>query len=240
MISAITMSARTSDTSIIAAGAQHIALPLSFARLIGRCVSKTKPARSRSKSHRSREGASSPLDLDRSIVLVGLMGAGKSTVGRRLATRLKLDFLDADDEITKAAGLSVSDIFETMGEAAFRDGERKVIARLLDGAPCVLATGGGAFMDDETRTLIKTKATSIWLRADLDVLMKRVSRRDTRPLLRTSDPRKVMSELLEKRGPVYAQADITVDSSEGPHAAAVDAIIDALAQYARNEANDAD
>lgn len=235
MISAITMRARTSDTSVTAVGAQWVALPLSFARLIGRCVSKTKPARSRSKSHRSRAGASSQLDLDRGIVLVGLMGAGKTTVGRRLATRLNLDFLDADDEITKAAGLSVSDIFETMGEAAFRDGERKVIARLLDGTPCVLATGGGAFMDDETRALIKTKATSIWLRADLDVLMKRVSRRDTRPLLRTPDPRKVMSELLAKRGPIYAQADITVDSGDGPHASTVDAIIEALAKYAQND-----
>jgi len=132
-------------------------------------------------------------------VLVGLMGAGKSTVGRRLAAALGHPFIDADAEIEKAAGRSVADIFETYGEEAFRSGERRVIARLLDSSPVVLATGGGAFMDEETRALVKERAVSIWLRADIDVLMKRVSKRDTRPLLRVEDPRKVMEKLIEER-----------------------------------------
>lgn len=169
--------------------------------------------------------------VDQPIVLVGLMGAGKSSVGRRLAKALGVPFADADDEIVRAAGQSIVDIFETYGEAHFRQGERQVIARLLDDAPHVLATGGGAFVDPDTRALIKDKALSVWLRVELDVLMARVLRRDTRPLLRVSDPRKVMSELMAAREPFYAQADIIVDSADGPHQRTVDAVIAALNAY---------
>jgi shikimate kinase len=170
--------------------------------------------------------------LDRAVVLVGLMGAGKSTVGRRLAKALGAPFTDADAEIEKAAGLSIADIFSSLGEAEFRAGERRVIARLLDGAPRVLATGGGAFMDPETRALIRDRAVSIWLKADIDVLMKRVMRRDTRPLLRTEDPRAVMEKLMAARHPVYAEADIVVDSADGPHEATVKAAVEALETWA--------
>ncbi len=156
------------------------------------------------------------------------MGAGKTTVGRRLAAALNLPFADADHEIETAAGCSISEIFEKHGEAAFRDGERRVIARLLDGPVCVLSTGGGAFMDPETRQKIKETGTSIWLRADLDLLMERVLRRPTRPLLQQDDPRKVMERLMEERYPVYAEADITVESGDGPHEAVVSQIMDAL------------
>ena len=156
------------------------------------------------------------------------MGAGKTTVGRRLAAALNLPFADADQEIEAAAGCSISEIFEKHGEAAFRDGERRVIARLLDGPVCVLSTGGGAFMDPETRQKIKETGTSIWLRADLDLLMERVLRRPTRPLLKQDDPRKVMERLMKERYPVYAEADITVESGDGPHEAVVSQILDAL------------
>ena len=156
------------------------------------------------------------------------MGAGKTTVGRRLAAALNLPFADADHEIEAAAGCSISEIFEKHGEAAFRDGERRVIARLLDGPVCVLSTGGGAFMDPETRQKIKDMGTSIWLRAELDLLMERVLRRPTRPLLQQDDPRKVMERLMEERYPVYAEADITVESGDGPHEAVVSQILDAL------------
>lgn len=166
--------------------------------------------------------------LQQTLVLVGLMGAGKTTIGRRLARRLGLPFHDADAEIEKAADRSVSEIFQEFGEAYFREGERKVIARLVEDGPCVLATGGGAFMDPETRRLIKDKAVSIWLRVDLDVLVERVRRRDTRPLLRGADPAKVLSRLATERAPAYAEADITVDGGLGPHERAVDAILRAL------------
>ena len=159
------------------------------------------------------------------------MGAGKSSVGRRLAKSLGIPFADADSEIEAAAGLTVKEIFEKLGEAEFRRGERQVIARLLKDDPHVLATGGGAFMDPETRDLIKEKAVSIWLKADLDLLMERVSRRDTRPLLDTDNPRQVMEDLIAKRHPVYATADITVDSVDGPHEVVVDAIIESLNAY---------
>ncbi|MBB4659353.1 shikimate kinase [Parvularcula dongshanensis] len=168
------------------------------------------------------------LRLDRPIVLVGLMGAGKTTVGRRLAQRLKVSFHDADHEIETAANMRIADIFEIYGEAYFREGERKVIERLLSGPPHVLATGGGAFMDAETRALVKASATSIWLRADLDLLVKRTALRDTRPLLRQGDPREILSRLLEERGPVYAQADITIDSADGPHARTTEKVLKAL------------
>jgi len=162
------------------------------------------------------------------IVLIGLMGAGKSTIGRRLATRLNMPFVDADQEIETAAGMSISDIFERFGEAHFRDGERRVIARLIDGAPKVVATGGGAFMQEETRALILDRATAVWLDADLDVLAERVRRRDGRPLLKDKDPRTVLAELAAIRNPVYALAPIRVRSQPLPHDATVDAIIKAL------------
>ena len=153
----------------------------------------------------------------RSIVLVGMMGAGKSTVGRRLALRLALPFLDADREIEVAAGLSVTDIFERHGEAYFRDGERRVIARLLDGGPCVLATGGGAFMAEDTRASVATKGVSVWLKADLATLMSRVRKRSSRPLLRNPDPEGTLRALMEARETTYALADLTVPSRDAPH-----------------------
>lgn len=176
--------------------------------------------------------ASEPLPLaERAIVLVGLMGAGKTTVGRRLAQRLGLPFVDADSEIEKAAGETISEIFEHHGEAAFRDGERRVIARLLHNPRQILATGGGAFMDPETRANIAARGISIWLRADLDVLLRRVGRRGNRPLLKQEDPRIVMERLMAQRYPVYAGADITVDSVEGPHDQVVEDIIRSLDGY---------
>ncbi|HRO04108.1 MAG TPA: shikimate kinase [Terricaulis sp.] len=164
----------------------------------------------------------------RTIALVGLMGAGKTTVGRRLAGALHMPFVDADAEIVKAAGRTIDEIFAEHGECAFRRGERQVIARLLEGPPQVLATGGGAFIDPRTRELMKQRAISIWLKAPLDVLMKRVQKRDTRPLLREDDPRAVMQRLMNERYPIYAEADITIESAPGPHHVAVDAILEAL------------
>lgn len=165
----------------------------------------------------------------RSIVLVGLMGAGKTTVGKRLASTLKLPFTDADTEIEKAAGKSIEEIFADHGETYFRDGERRVITRLLRNGPQVLATGGGAFMNASTRARIRQNGVSVWLRADLPLLMKRVLRRSHRPLLKRSDPRKVMEQLMEERYPVYATADLTVDSRDVPHDVIVKEIIEALA-----------
>jgi shikimate kinase len=162
---------------------------------------------------------------NRAIALVGLMGAGKSSVGRRLAARLGVPFIDTDAEIEAAAGCSISDIFATQGEAAFRAGERRVIARLLDSGPAVLATGGGAFMDPETRARIAERAVSVWLRADLDTLVKRCARRNTRPLLQTGDPRTILSNLMAERYPVYAGADIVVESGDGPHEGVVESIV---------------
>jgi shikimate kinase len=169
----------------------------------------------------------------RSIVLVGLMGAGKSTVGRRLAQKLGLDFTDADAEIERAAGKTVPDIFRDHGEAYFRDGERKVIARLLETGPQVLATGGGAFMNEETRNNIARLGISVWLKADMDLLMKRVRRRDNRPLLKAEDPEEVMRQLIAQRYPVYGQADVTVESRDVPHNSIVSDVIRALAAHER-------
>lgn len=163
-----------------------------------------------------------------SLVLIGLMGAGKSAVGRRLAASLDLPFTDADSEIEAAAGQSIGEIFAEHGEAYFRTGERKVIARLLENGPQVLATGGGAYMDPDTRAAIKAHGISIWLKANLRVLMKRVGRRDNRPLLQVDNPETVMKKLMAERNPVYAQADITVESKEAPHEVMVSSIIDAL------------
>ncbi|MZR29278.1 shikimate kinase [Sneathiella litorea] len=165
---------------------------------------------------------------NRPIVLVGLMGAGKSSIGRRLATQLGLPFKDADTEIEAASNLSVSEFFNLHGEAAFREGERKVIARLLKEPRHVLATGGGAFMDPRTRALISKKGCSIWLRAELDVIYKRCMKRNNRPLLKTGNPKTILKNLMEARYPVYAEADITVDSGDGPHEIVVDKIIAAL------------
>ena len=164
----------------------------------------------------------------RCIVLIGMMGAGKSTIGRRLAARLRLPFLDADIEIEAAAGMSIPDIFETHGEPHFRDGEARVIARLLDSGPAVIATGGGAFMREETRNRIRDKAVSMWLKADVDVIMKRVKRRADRPLLQTEDPVATVSRLLEAREPLYRTADLTIGSRDVPHDRIVDECIDAL------------
>src|SRR3954451_15162691 len=164
----------------------------------------------------------------RSVVLVGMMGAGKSTIGRRLSVRLRLPFLDADTEIEAAAGMSIPDIFETHGEPYFRDGEARVIARLLDNGPAVIATGGGAFMREETRNRIRDKAVSIWLKADADVIMKRVKRRADRPLLQTEDPAATVSRLIDERHPVYQLADITIASREVLHEKIVEECIAAL------------
>jgi shikimate kinase len=159
------------------------------------------------------------------------MGAGKTTVGRRLAQKLNLNFVDADAEIERAAGETIPEIFERHGEAAFREGERRVIARLLEASPQVLATGGGAFMDEVTRNNITARGISVWLKADLDVLMRRVSRRNNRPLLKQGDPRATMERLIKQRYPVYAEADLTVDSVEGPHETVVDNVIAQITAY---------
>lgn len=168
--------------------------------------------------------------VERTIVLVGLMGAGKTTVGRRLARRLGLEFADSDFEIEKAAQMTVSDIFSTYGETYFRSGERRVISRLINGPARVLATGGGAFIDAETRAIMKEKSITVWLDADLDVLVERTARRDTRPLLKNGDPKQILENLMLERAPIYAQADIRVRSSDGPHDAVVDSIMQTLAE----------
>ena len=167
----------------------------------------------------------------RSIVLIGLMGAGKTAVGRRLANRLDLGFTDADSEIELAAGQTVSEIFAEHGEPYFRQGEARVIARLLQHGPQVLATGGGAYMDAGTRDNIKAGGISIWLKADLPVLLHRVRRRDNRPLLARGNPEAVMTELMQKRYPVYAEADITVESREVPHDVIVADVVEALSRF---------
>ena len=169
----------------------------------------------------------------RTIVLVGLMGAGKTKIGRRLAARLDLPFFDSDAEIETAAGETIEEIFRNRGEAVFRDGERRVIARLLAGPVRVLATGGGAFMDPQTRRVIAQRGVSVWLRADLDVLFARVSRRTNRPLLKAPDPRAVLAELIERRYPIYAEADIAIESGDGPADATASRAIAALAKSER-------
>lgn len=166
----------------------------------------------------------------RPIVLVGLMGSGKSTIGRRLAQRLDMPFADADDEIERAAGMTISDIFARFGEAHFRDGERRVIERLMTAGPLVLATGGGAFMNDETRALIQRNGLSIWLDADIPTLVERVARRSHRPLLKDRDPAEVLRELAAVRNPIYAEAHIRVSSAANPHDHTVRAILEALAR----------
>lgn len=166
----------------------------------------------------------------RSVVLVGLMGCGKSAIGRRLAAKLALPFVDADEEIEKAAGKSIEDLFAEHGEPYFRDGERKVLARLLRSGPQVLATGGGAFMNPETREAIAEAGVSVWLRAELPLLVRRVGKRTNRPLLKTGDPEVVLQNLMETRYPIYAQADVTVESRDVPHDVIVAEIVTQLSQ----------
>jgi shikimate kinase len=170
------------------------------------------------------------MTLTRTIALVGMMGAGKSAIGKRLAARLGVPFKDADSEIESAAGCTIAQIFARYGEPAFRDGERKVIARLLTEPPHVLATGGGAFMDPTTRQRLKSDAVTIWLKAPVDVLLARTGRRETRPLLQNGDPREILERLLAEREPVYATADHALESGDGPHAALVEHIATLLGE----------
>lgn len=173
----------------------------------------------------------------RSVVLVGMMGAGKSTVGRRLASRLQIPFLDADHEIEAAhAGMTIAEIFAVHGEPYFRDGEARVIARLLESGPSVLATGGGAFMREDTRNRIRDKSVSIWLQADGDVILRRVKRRADRPLLQTADPAATIERLIAERSPLYALADLTISSRDVPHEKVVDECLDALQSHLRASA----
>jgi len=167
----------------------------------------------------------------RAIVLVGMMGAGKSSIGRRLAQRLDIPFVDADNEIEIAAGMSIEDIFATRGEPEFRAGEARVIARLLEGGTQVIATGGGAFMNADTRAAIKAKGISVWLKADFDVLMRRIKRRNDRPLLKIDDPEAKLRELIDLRYPTYALADLTVQSRDVVHEKIVDEMVDVLARH---------
>jgi shikimate kinase len=171
------------------------------------------------------------LVLPKSVVLIGLMGAGKSCIGRRLAARLGVPFVDADTEIEAAAGLTVSEIFTRLGEAAFREGERRVMARLLDGPVRIVAAGGGAFMDLETRTCIRRHGISVWLRAGLDLLVKRTAGRDHRPLLKQGNPVEILDRLMKLRYPTYAEADLTVDSQDEAPEVTVDNVLKALTAY---------
>ena len=175
--------------------------------------------------------SSPPLALPRTVALVGLMGAGKSAIGKRLALRLGLPFIDADDEIERAAGCTVAEFFERYGEPEFRAGERRVIGRLLEGPPHVLSTGGGAYMDPQTRALMRDKALTVWLRADLDVLFDRVKRRGHRPLLSQGDPKEILARLMTQRYPFYAEADIVVDSTAQPAERTTEEVIEALRRH---------
>ena len=170
----------------------------------------------------------------RPIVLVGMMGAGKTTVGRRLATRLGRHFVDSDEEVEKAAGMSIEEIFASRGEADFRAGEQRVIARLLKEQDLVLGTGGGAFINAETRTLVKASAVSVWIKADFELLFQRVQRRSNRPLLKTANPRETLKGLIDKRYPVYADADVTVVSKDVPQDQVASEVIDALLDHLRD------
>lgn len=174
---------------------------------------------------------SSSLVLPKTLVLVGMMGAGKSSVGWRLARRLGVPFSDTDQEVEKAAGCSVADIFETWGEQAFRDAERRVLKRLLGGPIQVLSTGDGTFFDEESQKLIKENAISLWLRADPEILYERVIRRDTRPLLFEGDAKQILDEMIERRYPIYARADLTVESNDDAHEATIERVIEALKDF---------
>lgn len=169
--------------------------------------------------------------LDRPVVLVGLMGAGKSTVGRRLARKLGLPFVDSDSAIEDASGFTAAEVYERYGEKDFRDGERRLVARLVDGSVGIIATGGGAFVDPRTRQLLNDKAITVWLDAPIDILTERTSRRDTRPLLRNTDPKRTLEKLAEERRPSYSEAHIRVTSGKGGHGEVVERIIEALEQH---------
>lgn len=171
------------------------------------------------------------LALDRPVVLVGLMGVGKSTIGRRLAKRLGLDFIDSDEAIEDAAGAPAGEVFERYGEANFRDGERRLVARLIEGAVRVIATGGGAFADPHTRRLLNERAITVWLNAPVDVLAERTARRDTRPLLKGPDARQILERLASERAGAYAEAHIHVTSSQGAHNEVVETIVTELERY---------
>ena len=177
------------------------------------------------------------LTLPKTLVMVGMMGAGKTAIGRRVAARLGLPFIDADDEIIKAAGCSIEEIFQRHGETAFRDGERRVIARLLTEPVHVLATGGGAYIDSETRTQVRESCLSVWLRVDKEVLWSRVKRRDDRPLLKTEAPYETLSRLVDERYSIYAAADIIVDSVDGPAEDTVDSVLSAVNVYLEGKGN---
>lgn len=173
---------------------------------------------------------STPEDLEtKPIALVGMMGVGKTSIGKRLAQKLNVPFVDADQAISEAAGLSIPEIFEKFGEPHFRDGERRVIARLFDGTRKVIATGGGAFINDETRALMLDRAIVIWLDADINTLVERTARKGDRPLLAQGDPREILTRLAKTRNPIYAQAHIHVKSQANPHEATLDKILKALA-----------
>lgn len=174
----------------------------------------------------------------RPLVLVGMMGAGKTTVGRRLAARLGRPFLDSDEEIEKAAQMSIPEIFEQRGEPEFRAGETRVIARLLKDGAVVLATGGGAFVNGETRALVKAEAVSVWLKAEIDILFERVSRRSNRPLLKTANPRATLGKLIEERYPIYAEADVTVVSRDVPQEVVADDVIAAVLGFLKSQDQD--
>jgi shikimate kinase len=212
------------STAIISRKASVQALICSFFR---ESATSCKRTLSMEQAHTERACVEDAL-RQRTIVLVGLMGAGKTSVGKRLATALGLPFKDGDDEVEEAAGLTIPEIFELYGEERFREGERRVMQRLLNDPPHVLATGGGAFMDPITRMTIQQKAVSIWLKADIEVLARRVARKDTRPLLSGKDPREVLTRLASLREPIYGLADIVIESGERAHAATVEAIIEAL------------
>lgn len=175
----------------------------------------------------------SQLQLKKPVVLVGLMGAGKTTVGRRLAQQLDLDFIDSDNEIAEAAGCGISDIFDIYGEDVFRDLEKRVMTRLLGRKPCIIATGGGAFIQPHIRDQILSKATAVWLKAELEVLIERVSRRDTRPLLKTGDKHAIMKRLMDERYPIYQEAQLHIDSNEASHETVVDKILEGLEQWVK-------
>jgi shikimate kinase len=196
-------------------------------------VARNRTAREASESLETRVLR---LLASRTIVMVGMMGAGKSSIGRRLAARLGMPFTDADTEIEQAANATIPEIFESHGEAYFRDGERRVIQRLLDGPPKVLATGGGAFINPETREAIARKAISVWLKADRDLLLARVKRRANRPLLKDGDPAEIIEKLIAERYPVYAEADIHIQSRDVAHDVVIDDILAALVDYLDREA----
>lgn len=199
-----------------------------FACRVRRCIAPRSMQRNNKSVQAPDKRAGDRLADPRPIVLIGMMGVGKSTIGRRLALRLGLPFVDADDEIEHAAGMTIPEIFARYGEAGFRDGERRVIARLMEEGQQVIATGGGAFMNEETRALILDRAIAIWLDADIDILVERVSRREGRPLLQGKDPRQVLTELAAIRTPVYALAPIKIRSGAGPHEQTVDRIMEVL------------